>query len=102
MVAAEFGHTDTVIALAKAKADIDVKDNLVSLAGWMAVCAEVDHALGYVRWSQGGDVEGVLLQRQPCRCHFTNRDNTVWDGCDVVGERRQSSRYCLSARAGSG
>ena len=41
-------HADIVIALLKAKANINVKDNVrVGLAGWMAVvCAEVEHPLG--------------------------------------------------------
>jgi len=40
MWAAGSGHTDTVIALVKAKANIDHKDNVVSLAGWMVVCVK--------------------------------------------------------------
>ena len=32
-----------------------------------------------MRWSQGGDVEGVLLQRQPCRCRFITI-TTIQDG----------------------
>ena len=33
------GHTDIVIALAKAKADINHKDDVrVGFAGWMVVC----------------------------------------------------------------
>ena len=40
MRAAFKGHTDIVIALLKAKADINAKDNVsVGLAGWM-VCVQ--------------------------------------------------------------
>ena len=39
MVAAYAGHTDCVIALLKAKANINAKDQVrVGLAGWMLVC----------------------------------------------------------------
>jgi len=39
MVAAFDGHTDCVIALVKAKANINHKDDVrVGLAGWMVVC----------------------------------------------------------------
>ena len=38
MLAAVNGHTDIAIALLKAKADINAKDNVrVGLAGWMVV-----------------------------------------------------------------
>ena len=48
MVAAARGHTDIVIALVKAKANINAKDTVrVGLAGWLVVvCAEVEHPLG--------------------------------------------------------
>ena len=53
MMAAWKGHTDCVIELLRAKANIHHKDDVrVGLAGCMVVC---------VRWSQGGDVEGVSL-----------------------------------------
>ena len=52
-MASYYGHTDCVIALTKAKANADAKNDVrVGLAGWMVMCA---------RWSQGGDIEGVLL-----------------------------------------
>ena len=52
-MAASKGLTDCVIDLIKAKANISAKDSVrVGLAGCMVVC---------VRWSQGGDVEGVSL-----------------------------------------
>ena len=39
MLAAIRGHTDIAIALLKAKADINAKNNVrVSLAKWMVVC----------------------------------------------------------------
>ena len=39
MAAAFEGHTDTVIALLKAKADINAKDKVrVGVAGWIVVC----------------------------------------------------------------
>ena len=39
MMAAMNGHTDIVIALLKAKADTNAKDDVrVGLAGWMVVC----------------------------------------------------------------
>ena len=41
MSAAIEGRTDTVIALVKAKANIDDKDEVrVGLAGWMVVCMQ--------------------------------------------------------------
>ena len=41
MLAAWLGHTDIAIALLKAKADINAKDNVrVGLAGWMVVCVQ--------------------------------------------------------------
>ena len=53
MMAACDGHTDCVIELLRAKANIHhTNDVCVGLAGCMVVC---------VRWSQGGDVEGVSL-----------------------------------------
>ena len=47
------GLTDCVIELLRVKANIHhINDVRVGLAGCMVVC---------VRWSQGGDVEGVSL-----------------------------------------
>ena len=41
MRAADRGHTDIAIALLKAKADINAKNNVrVGLAGWMVVCVQ--------------------------------------------------------------
>ena len=41
MKAAMHGHTDIAIALLKAKANINAKDNVrVGLAGWMVVCVQ--------------------------------------------------------------
>ena len=41
MVAAWEGKTECVIALLKAKANINAKDNVrVGLAGWMVVCVQ--------------------------------------------------------------
>jgi len=41
------GHTDCVVELVKAKANINHKSNVrVGVAGWMVVCAEVEHPLG--------------------------------------------------------
>ena len=41
MWAADRGHTDNAIALLKAKANINAKDNVrVGLAGWMVVCVQ--------------------------------------------------------------
>ena len=41
MEAAIYGHTDIAIALLKAKANINAKDNVrVGLAGWMVVCVQ--------------------------------------------------------------
>ena len=103
-MAAKYGHTDVAIALVKAKANINAKDKVrVGLAGWMVVCVQRLSTLwGRVRWSQGGDVEGVLLQRQPCRCHFINLDDTVFEASGRVGGNLRSRRHCLSAQAGSG
>ena len=53
--------------------------------GWMVVCVQRLITLwGWVRWNQGVDVEGGLLQRQPCRCHFTTHDDTVWGRCETT------------------
>ena len=42
MAAATEGHTDTVIALLKAKADVNHKDKVcVGVAGWMVVCVQM-------------------------------------------------------------
>ena len=47
MWGAAHGNTDIVIALAKAKANINAKNEVcVGLSGWMVVCAEVEHPLG--------------------------------------------------------
>ena len=41
MEAAEYGHTDTVIALVKGKANINAKNIVrVGLAGWVVVCVQ--------------------------------------------------------------
>ena len=41
MAATDRGHTDIAIALLKAKANINAKDNVrVGLAGWMVVCVQ--------------------------------------------------------------
>ena len=41
MLAAIEGHIDCAIALVKAKADINAKDDVrVGLAGWMMVCVQ--------------------------------------------------------------
>ena len=41
MAAARYGRTDIAIALLKAKADVNHKDNVrVGLAGWMVVCVQ--------------------------------------------------------------
>ena len=45
-MAADRGHTDVVIALVKAKADINTRDEVrVGLTGYMVVvvCVEVEH-----------------------------------------------------------
>ena len=41
MMAAMEGHTDIAIALVKAKADVNHKDDVrVGVAGWMVVCVQ--------------------------------------------------------------
>ena len=41
MAAASGGHTDIVIALVKAKANVNAKDKVrIGLAGWMVVCVQ--------------------------------------------------------------
>ena len=76
MEAAVEGHTDIAIALVKAKADINAKDDVsVGLAGWMVVCAEVEHPLGLSalepRWRCRGRV--VAASAMPMPFHQSRR-----------------------------
>ena len=79
------GHTDIAITLLKAKANINVKDILVSPVGWCRGWAPFGVECAGAKMEI--DVEGVLLQCQPCRWHFNNHDDTVVSGCDGVGEK---------------
>ena len=91
MVAASYGHTDTAIALVKAKANINAKTKVrIGLAGWMVMCVQRLTPFGVE--CAGAKVE----MSRVCRCSashadVTNHDDTVWKGCDVKGERKESS-----------
>ena len=75
-MAAMRGYTDIVVALVKAKADINAKDKVrVGLAGWMVVCAEVKHPLGLSalepRWRRRG--RAVAASAMPMPFHQSRR-----------------------------